>query len=78
MIAVAAVLILLHAPGGRVIQINPEAVVSLTAAVEGQSNKSVSDAVRCIINTMDGKFISVIESCEEISRMIGRPQGDQP
>ena len=65
----ATVMILLHGPGGREIMVNPDLVVSMHAAVEGEPNKIMADEVRCLINTSDGKFISVIEDCELVTAL---------
>ena len=67
--AIATLLVLLHAPGGREILLNPELVVSMHAAVKGEANKIMTDQVRCLINTNDGKFISVVESCEQVRKL---------
>lgn len=67
-------LLLLHGPTGREIRINPRNVTSLHAPVPGQHNKVLSEGVGCLINTSDGKFVSVIETCEAVSRMIEAPK----
>ena len=65
----ATVLILLHAPGGNVIHVNPDLIVSMYAAVEGRPNKQIDVDVKCRLNTNDGKFIAVVESCEQVQEM---------
>jgi len=65
----ATVLILLHAPGGNAILVNPDLIVSMYAAIEGRPNKQLDDAVKCRLNTNDGKFISVVESCEQVQKL---------
>jgi hypothetical protein len=70
MLAATVVLLVLHGPNGHEITLNPQAVTSLHAAVPGQPNKQFTDKTKCVINTTDGKFISVVESCEEVSRAI--------
>lgn len=68
------VLLVLHGPNGHAITLNPQQVTSLHAAVPGQKNQQISDAVKCLINTTDGKFVSVIETCDDVRRMIeGKP-----
>jgi len=66
---VVAVLVLLHGPNGHDILINPAAVTSMHAAIEGQKNEYVTDAARCAINTSDGKFVSVVETCETVREL---------
>ena len=63
-------LLLLHGPNGREIRINSRNVTSLHAQVPGQPNKVIAAGVGCLINTTDGKFVSVVETCEAVSRMI--------
>jgi hypothetical protein len=74
MIEAAAILLLLHGPDGHEIMLNPRQVTSLHAAMPGQKNKQFTDGVHCLVNTADGKFISVIETCEEINRAITQPR----
>lgn len=73
----ASVLVLLHAPDGRAILINPAAVTSMHAAIEGKTNEHVTEEVRCIINTSDGKFVSVIEGCDRVHELIRQREGEQ-
>jgi len=62
--------LLLHVPTGREIRVNSRNVTSLHASVPGQPNKALAEGVGCLINTTDGKFVSVVETCEAVSRMI--------
>jgi hypothetical protein len=59
-------LVLLHTPPGQEIQINPSTVVTMRAAVPGVENKNLVNHVKCAISTSDGKFLSVIETCEQV------------
>lgn len=65
----ATVLVLLHAPGGRQIHVNPDLVVSMRTAVEGEPNVALTDEVKCMLNTNDGKFISVVERCDMVMEL---------
>lgn len=65
-----ALLLLLHGPTGREIRVNPRHVASLHAPLPGQSNKVLADRIGCLINTTDGKFVGVVETCDAVSRMI--------
>lgn len=69
-IAARVLLLLLHAPNGREILLNPAEIVVLSARVPHQKNVNVPDTANCVINTSDGKFISVLESCEVVSQKI--------
>ena len=65
-------LVLLHGPQGHGILINPAAVTSMQAAMPGKANAQINEAVRCLINTSDGKFVAVIETCDQV-RGLFRP-----
>lgn len=71
-----AALIVLHGPNGRDIFINPAAVTSMHAAIEGKKNELFTETARCLINTSDGKFISVVESCEKVRELFASQKGD--
>ena len=65
--------VLLHGPKGHDILLNRDAIVSMqasTQAMTGQPNEHVPGEVRCVINTSDGKFIAVVEPCDEVRRLI--------
>ena len=58
-------LLLLHAPDGHTVFINPDEVTVLHQKLNtGQGN--FTDKATCMVNTTDGKFITVIESCMTI------------
>jgi hypothetical protein len=67
-IEITTALIILHAPGGKEVQINPDMVTSLRGRQDG--NKNLTDEANCYINLTDGKFVAVVEHCTEVrSRM---------
>lgn len=69
-------LILLHAPGGLVIAINPDEIVTLKKySSEGQRKGTVHQGANCVITTADGKFSAVIETCAEVYEMAKAPSG---
>jgi hypothetical protein len=72
--AAAIALLLLHGPTGREIRINPRNITSLHSPVPGQHNTAVAAGARCLINSSDGKFVSVVETCEAVTRMIEAPK----
>jgi hypothetical protein len=72
MLAEIVVLVLLHGPHGHGILVNPAMVTSMQAARQGKPNAHISEAVRCLINTSDGKFVAVIETCDQV-RGLFRP-----
>jgi hypothetical protein len=65
----ALALALLHAPGGGAIYVNPDSVVTLHGK-KGEKNQHVTDAAKCVVVTVDGKFISVIETCDEVRKLL--------
>jgi hypothetical protein len=67
-------LLLLHGPTGREIRINPRNVTSLHAPTTPGHNQVVVKGANCLVNTTDGKFISVVETCADVARMIGEPK----
>lgn len=78
MTLVVALLLLLHGPTGREIRLNPHSVTSLHMAEKQGRNQAITDAANCLINTTDGKFISVVETCEAVSRMIDEARRREP
>ena len=62
---IVPVLILLHGATGNEIIVNTNEIVSMREG-DGVHNQYVTQGVRCVINTTDGKFISVAETCSDI------------
>lgn len=69
-IAASIQLLILHAPNGNEISVNPDEIVSLRGKFEESGDKHFIKEVQCLINTADGKFITVVEHCDEIRRKI--------
>jgi hypothetical protein len=65
---VALHLIVLHSVDGREISVNPQLVTSLHAA-KG-ANKLLVGEARCVVSLADGKFVSVIETCDVVRQLI--------
>jgi hypothetical protein len=64
-------LVELHTLDGRVIQINPAMVISMRAP-QAQDKRVMHGNVQCIVNFVDGKFITVLEPCSVVqSKMMG-------
>jgi hypothetical protein len=42
----------------------------MRASVPDKPNEYLVDGVNCAINTADGKYISVVESCDEVRHII--------
>jgi hypothetical protein len=75
MILAAAIveLVTLHMIDGRVVQINPRQVTQLVSTAP-DGNKSLPDAVNCVVRLADGSFTSVAEDCDAVRRLM---QGKQ-
>lgn len=56
-------------PDGLAVDLNPSEIVSMRKP-RAEDKRVVHGAVRCVIATSDGKFIGVLEDCEEIERRI--------
>jgi hypothetical protein len=63
------VIIILHALSGAELSVNIDKIVSMR---EGEHKGEVfTKEVQCIVSTNDGKFLSVVETCDEIRNMVG-------
>lgn len=72
--AAAVALVLLHGPNGHEILLNPALIASMHAAKPGVENKYVTDEAQCVINTADGKFVSVVEPCATVRELSEKPK----
>lgn len=69
----ALLLVLLHGPDGHKVLINPEEVTSIRSApTHQQSTPLLSEKTDCLVNLADGKFITVVESCEVVEKLLER------
>lgn len=66
---ILAAMLLLHAPNGAEVFVNPQMVVNLHARTE-EANRHVTDKAQCVIAMADGKFLSVTETCDAVRKMI--------
>jgi hypothetical protein len=67
LLANALTLVLLTGPGGQIIEINPEEVVSIRSP---RSVDHMPKSVHCIVFTTDSKFIGVEERCPDVDRKL--------
>jgi hypothetical protein len=65
-IAAAVLLVLLHTPKGFEVYVNPQNVTSMRADDPSKQHELMTDAVRCMLNLSDGKFVSVVETCDQV------------
>jgi hypothetical protein len=67
-----ALLIVLHTLDGREIDVVASQITSMREAKsDSADNKDFTKGVRCMINTSDGKFVSVMETCATVRQRIG-------
>ena len=69
---IAVIFLLLHGPDGREVYINPEEITSLRAdrADQPKDSKMFTEGVHCMVNLSDGKYVTVVESCAVIDKMM--------
>jgi hypothetical protein len=59
----AAGLLVLTLPGGQTVDVNPHKIISLRPPLyEGH----VDNDVHCVVDTSNGKFIGVMETCAAV------------
>jgi hypothetical protein len=59
----------LHTLDGGAVQVNPIMVVSLRKP-QGKDKQVMHQDVQCIVNFVDGKFITVVETCATVRKML--------
>lgn len=67
----AVAFIVLHNVDGRELLINAEQVVALSPTNEGKrdgSNSLIAPGHGCVVALTNGKFVGVIESCDEVAK----------
>lgn len=68
LLLIAHHLIVLHGPGGQIIDINPEQVVSVREPRSDEGH--LQKGIHCLVNTSDGKFSAVVEDCDTVRVLI--------
>jgi hypothetical protein len=63
------VLIALHTPAGQAVLVNPDLITSLHGRSADRPELFVENA-HCLVNKVDGKFITVRENCNQVRRLI--------
>ena len=63
-------LVLLHTVDGRETLVNPEQVTSVTHKDADEPNKVLVETVQCVIGFSNGKFVSVLEHCDEVRQKL--------
>lgn len=60
-------LVMLTAPDGKYLSVVPRNVVALRGSA---GHGTLHERVHCVVFTVDGKFLSVVETCEEVDRKL--------
>ena len=68
--AVAFKLIVVHALSGDEVDVNPAEITNIREAKGPADKDMVSKNVKCVISMSDGKFISVLETCDKVKQML--------
>lgn len=66
---IVALLIALAGPDGQTIWLNPEAVISIREP-RGLNSGHWPAHTRCLIMTIDSKFVTTVESCGDVRRKL--------
>lgn len=67
--AFIGVFVLLHRADGQEVAVSPQHITSLRST-PGSLSKQFSHEVRCLVGLDDGKFVSVIETCSAVKRLL--------
>ena len=70
MLVTGVILLLLHGPDGREINVSIDKIASVTCKTPHKENKLFVKDVHAVISTTDGKNISVRETCNEVRDLI--------
>ena len=66
---VLSLLIVLHNATGHPVLVN-EDLITIMRGPEPESDPLFVEGVRCMVNTSDGKFIAVVETCNQVRKLI--------
>jgi hypothetical protein len=66
---IALRLIVLHNVEGAEVHIAPQHIVTLRDA-RASDRSLVSDKVRCFISLTDGKYLTVVETCDAVRKLM--------
>jgi hypothetical protein len=65
-------LILVHAPDGREIEINPKEISSIRNRADSEGHFAPN--VKCVLSMTNGKFIATMEDCKTIVEMVEKAE----
>ena len=55
---------------GREVLINRTAIVTIGGVRQDDKQRMLSDKATCLVTLVDGKFVTVVESCETVQRKL--------
>jgi uncharacterized protein YlzI (FlbEa/FlbD family) len=55
---------------GRHVLINPKAIVTIGGARTDRGQKVLTDKATCLVTLVDGKFVTIVESCDAIKQRL--------
>lgn len=58
----------LHGPEGQVMRVNPAKITTLREPARGDL-RHFAPTVHCIVVTVNGKFLAVRETCEQVDKL---------
>jgi hypothetical protein len=62
-------LILLHSAAGQPVLVNPDLITTMQGRSVDRPELFVMN-VRCLVNTTDGKFMTVRETCDQVRALV--------
>lgn len=68
-VAFAVAFIVLHGPDGQVIYVSPDHITNYRQP-RGVDQGHFTGNTRCLVFTVDGKYFTTAESCEEIGKRL--------
>jgi hypothetical protein len=69
-------LIVLHGPGGQIIEINPNEVSSVRAP-QAVTRRHFAPGIRCVITMTNGNFNAVVEPCDQVDKLLANSEGKE-
>lgn len=71
--AAAVELIELHGPEGQRAYVNTRAISNLREPSDGDLRTHFARRVRCVVVLLNGRFLAVRESCDEVRALMAQP-----
>lgn len=63
---------LLHGPAGQLYWVNMDQITTMRAPIPSDLRDSFSRGTQCVIVTVNGKFLAVTETCEQVYQLVAR------